>query len=134
MFFLQNEGIFGCLTPFTRHHLYIYYQNSRTKPVFRASWIPESQMKVSHLYSDLQCQSMQESLLYAFFWIIPQCLKSDTRELPRRKHATFRAWQKFEIKKESLLLRLLLFWSLLLSLLLFWTLLFKTSVILIFIV
>jgi len=24
---------------------------------------------------------------------------SDTRELPRRKHTTFRTWQKFEIKK-----------------------------------
>jgi len=97
-FSLQNEGIFGHLMPFTRHHLYVYHQNSRTKPVFRASWIPGSQVNVSHLYNDLKCQNMQESLLYAFLWEILHCLNSDARELPRRKHTTFRTRRKCEIK------------------------------------
>jgi len=37
-------------------------------------------------------------MMYALFWVIPWHLNSDTRELPRRKHTTFRTWRKFEIK------------------------------------
>lgn len=36
-FAFKMKVFWGHLMPFTRHCLYIYYQNCRTKPVFRAS-------------------------------------------------------------------------------------------------
>jgi len=43
-------------------------------------------------------------VFYAFFWVIPRRLNySDARELPRRKHKTFRTQQKFEIKNYKLI-------------------------------
>jgi len=47
-------------------------------------------------------------LLYAFFWVIPQRLNSDAKELPRRKHTTFKIWSKFEINTQNLFTYLLL--------------------------
>ena len=60
-----------------------------------------------------------KQMLYAFFWVIPWrlnficqhfgtlCLFHLHRridvELPRRKHTTFRTWQKFEIKKTDVM-------------------------------
>jgi len=41
-------------------------------------------------------------LSYAFFWVIPWCLISRCRGIPRRKHKTFRTQRKFEIKKSEL--------------------------------
>jgi len=37
-------------------------------------------------------------MLYTFFWVIPPRLNSDAGELPRKKHTTFRTWQKIEIR------------------------------------
>jgi len=77
-----------------RTHLQFMHLLSRLKPM-NINSLQKPKIKSQFEFT---FQYLKPLMMYAFFCVIPWHLNSDARELPKRKHITFRTQWKFEIK------------------------------------